>query len=183
MVNRILIARRDLDEKLVYQLTELLFEQRAALVGFSNLAGFIRPLNFAQQISIPPHEGAQRYYDREKPSLIQENSRLASAVLYIFALLTSLVIALRARIKQAHRVRVSDYNVELLSIADQARNAGPTDDLRRLEERLFEILQIMMRDLDADRVTKDEFDHFSFTWQAVDTLVRDKRKAQEVGAD
>lgn len=181
VVNRLLIARKDLDDKLVYRLTELLFEQRAALVRYSNLAGFIRPLDFAGQISIPVHEGAQRYYDREKPSLLQENSRIASAVLYIAALLTSLVVALRARIKKAQRVRVSDYNMELISMADQARNAAATDALKSVEERLVEILRIMVRDLDAERVTKDEFDHFSFTWQAVDTLVRDRRAELRTG--
>jgi hypothetical protein len=39
----------------------------------------------------------------------------------------------------------------------------------------------MVRDLDAERVTKDEFDHFSFTWQAVDTLVRDRRAELRMG--
>jgi TRAP transporter TAXI family solute receptor len=181
VVNRILIARKDLDDKLVYRLTELLFEQRAALVRHSNLAGFIRPLDFAGQIAIPVHEGAQRYYDREKPSLLQENSRIASAVLYIAALLTSLVVALRARIKKVQRVRVSDYNMELLTMADQARNATAADALKPVAERLLEILRIMVRDLDAERVTKDEFDHFSFTWQAVDTLVRDRRAELRTG--
>jgi TRAP transporter TAXI family solute receptor len=182
VVGRLLIARNDLDDKLVYKLTELLFEQRAALVGHSNLAGFIRPLDFAGQISIPMHEGAQRYYDREKPSLLQENSRIASAVLYIVALLTSVVIALRTRIKQAQRVRVSEYNKELIDIADQAREVQAVKELQPLEERLVDILRIMVSDLDADRVTKEEFDHFSFTWQAVDMLVRDRRQVPEVGA-
>jgi hypothetical protein len=34
-----------------------------------------------------------------------------------------------------------------------------------------------VNDLDAERVTQEEFDHFSFTWQAVDTLVRDRGMA------
>ena len=179
VVDRILIARNDLDESLVYKLTRLLFEQRAALVKNSNLAGFIRPLDYAGQISIPMHVGAQRYYDREKPTLLQENSRIAATVLYIGALLTSLLIALRARIKRAQRVRVSDYNMELMALADKAREVESQADLQPLEERLIEILRVMVRDLDADRVTKDEFDHFSFTWQAVDTVVRDQRKTRK----
>lgn len=173
-IDRILIARRDLDEDLVQDLTRLLFEQRAALVAYSNLAGFIRPLGDADQISIPMHAGARRYYDREKPSLLQENSRLAAAVLYVCALMTSVFIALRSRIRRAHRVRAGDYNVELMDIAEQARSAEPDADLGPLQERLVEILRQAVRDLDADRVTSEEFDHFSFTWKAVDTVVRDR---------
>jgi hypothetical protein len=182
IVSRILISREDLDEELVYTLTQLLFEQRAALVGKSTLAGFIRPVDFAGQISIPIHAGARRYYDREKPSLLQENSRIAATALYVCAILTSLFIALRSRIKRAHRVRVSDYNMELIDIVDKARVSQSDDDLAPLQERLVEILRAMVGDLDGDRVTKDEFDHFSFTWQAVDTLVRDRYGSIKAGA-
>jgi TRAP transporter TAXI family solute receptor len=174
VVERLLIARKDLDEEVVFRLTQLLFEQRAALVGKSNLAGFIRPLGNADRISIPLHEGSRRYYDREKPSVIQENSRLAATLLYVCALLTSVFVALRARVKHAHRARVSEYNVELMDIAGQARDAGPADDLSPLRDRLVEMLQKVVTDLDVERVTKEEFDHFSFTWQAVDTLLRDQ---------
>jgi TRAP transporter TAXI family solute receptor len=174
VVARILIAREGLDKELVYTITQLLFEQRAALVGKSTLAGFIRPVDFAGQISIPMHAGAQRYYDREKPSLLQENSRIAATALYVGAILTSLFIALRSRIKRVHRVRVSDYNLELIGIVDKARVSQSNDDIAPLQERLIEILRAMIGDLEGERVTKDEFDHFSFTWQAVDTLVRDR---------
>jgi TRAP transporter TAXI family solute receptor len=181
-VDRILIARESLDERIVYELTKLLFEQRAALVGRSNLAGFIRPLGQADQVSIPLHPGAQRYYDREKPNLVQENSRMAATFLYLGALLTSLFVALRTRIKQAHRVRMNDYNEELLDIAEDARSDTITIDFLGLQNRLVDILGNVVRDLDSDRVTREEFDHFSFTWQAVDTLVRDRSIRQQRGS-
>lgn len=174
LVDRILVSRTDLDEQIVFKLTALLFEQRAALVGHSNLAGFISPLGQADQVSIPLHPGARNYYDREKPSLLQQNSRMAATFLYLGALVTSLFVALRTRIKQAHRVRISDYNHELLDIAEIAKNEDSSADLSQLQNRLVEILGDVVRDLESDRVTRDEFDHFSFTWQAVDTLVRDR---------
>jgi hypothetical protein len=170
----LLIARSSLDAELVFKLTQVLFEQHAALVGQSNLAGFIRPLGDEDQIAIPLHEGARRYYDREKPSVIQENSRLLATFLYVIALLTSLVVALRARVKHSHRVRVGKYNVELMEMAEEVRTAGPDADLSATRQRLISILQAVVGDLDAERVTKEEFDHFSFTWQAVDMLLRDQ---------
>jgi TRAP transporter TAXI family solute receptor len=177
VVDRILIARTGLDDDLIYELTSMLFEQRSSLVGYSNLAGFIRPLNDADRASIPMHAGARRYYDREKPSLLQENSRMAATALYLGALLTSLIVALRSRLKKAHRNRVSHYNIELMEIAEQTRTVEPGADLRTLQDRMIDILRTVVKDLDAERVTKDEFDHFSFTWRAVDTLVRDRSRA------
>ena len=41
-------------------------------------------------------------------------------------------------------------------------------------DRLIEILKEVVHDLDTERVSQEEFDHFSFTWQAVDTLLRDR---------
>jgi hypothetical protein len=32
----------------------------------------------------------------------------------------------------------------------------------------------VVSDLDHDKVSQEEFEHFSFTWQAVDALVRDQ---------
>lgn len=178
LVDRILIARSDLDEDAVYELTRSLFEQRAALTGLSRLAGFVRPLDDADQVAIPLHEGARRYYDREKPSLVQENSRLLATLLYIGALFTSLLLALRSRVQRAHRVRVSDYNGELMAIAEQARASGSAAELQALQNTLLDILQEVVSDLDADRVTKEEFDHFSFTWQAVDQVIRDRAASE-----
>jgi len=173
VVDRVLVARKGLNDGLVNEITRLLFERRASLVSQSNLAGLIRPVKEDGSIPIPLHEGARRYYDREKPSLVQENSRLLATLLYIGALFTSLVVALRTRVKQAHRVRVSDYNGELMAVVDKARDTTVRTELLALRERLVEILQRVVRDLDADKVTREEFDHFSFTWQAVDRIVRD----------
>jgi hypothetical protein len=36
------------------------------------------------------------------------------------------------------------------------------------------MLQHIVSDLDHDHVSQEEFEHFSFTWQAVDTVVRDR---------
>jgi hypothetical protein len=38
----------------------------------------------------------------------------------------------------------------------------------------MDMLGEVVRDLEGQRVSQDEFEHFSFTWQAVDALVRDR---------
>ena len=43
-----------------------------------------------------------------------------------------------------------------------------------MRARLMYMLRQLIVDLDQDRVSQDEFEHFSFTWGAVDTLVRDR---------
>ena len=38
----------------------------------------------------------------------------------------------------------------------------------------MDMLEEVVGDLDRERVSQEEFEHFSFTWQAVDALVRDR---------
>ena len=44
------------------------------------------------------------------------------------------------------------------------------------------MLRRVVKDLDKDKVTQEEFEHFSFTWRAVDTLVRDRLTMQPAAA-
>ena len=57
---------------------------------------------------------------------------------------------------------------------EQARDCVSSEALYKLRDRLVQMLQHIVRDLDKDRVSQEEFEHFSFTWQAVDTVVRDR---------
>jgi TRAP transporter TAXI family solute receptor len=179
VLDRVLVAREGLDEDLVFEVTNLLFEQRSPLISRSRLAGLIRPLGEETRIAIPMHSGARRYYEREKPSIIQENSRLLATMLYVIAILTSTFLALRARVKRSRRIRMKDYNLQLMELAEIAEKAAPGTDLQEQKARLVEILREVVHDLDAERVTQEEFDHFSFAWQAVDTLVRDRSVVAE----
>jgi hypothetical protein len=42
------------------------------------------------------------------------------------------------------------------------------------KNHLINILGEVVSDLDQEKVSQEEFEHFSFTWQAVDALVRDQ---------
>lgn len=174
IVKRLLVGRTDLDEDIAYKLTRTLFEHRSGLVAETSLAGFISPVAEDGSLSLPVHAGALRYYDREKPTFVQQNARVLSALLYAAAIACSAGIALRATWIRRRRVRMGDYNRELMKLADQAQVSTNRGALLAMKEHLVDMLRQVIEDLDAERVTQDEFEHFSFTWQAVDTLVRDR---------
>jgi TRAP transporter TAXI family solute receptor len=171
---RVLVAGSNVAPDLVHTLTRTLFEQHSELVALTGLAGFIQPIDSDSQISIPLHPGAQRYYDREKPGFWQRNTRIMASLLYVVAILTSVIIALRSRLLRVRKVHVSDYNRQLMEIAEQARHTDSHEQLLTLKDSLVGMLQHIVKDLSKDQVTQEEFEHFSFTWQAVDTVVRDR---------
>lgn len=173
-VSRLLVARLGLEEEVVRRITSLLFEQRTALVAVTPLAGFVTTPDRMATTSMPVHPGAQRYYDREKPTFWERNARALAPLLSILALLFSGALALRARFQRAQKDRADRYNLELMRISEEARGSREAGELLKLRDELHRILRTVLEDLEHDRVTREEFDFFSFSWQAADTVVRDE---------
>ena len=61
-----------------------------------------------------------------------------------------------------------------MEIAAAARCESDPAALVEGKHQLLEILGEVISDLDKQKVNQEEFEHFSFTWQAVDALVRDQ---------
>ncbi len=121
VLERLLVVRADLDSDIVWDLTRVLFERRANLVAATKLAGFIRPLGDAERLPYPIHAGAQLYYNREKPGFVQQNARTLSGMLYVLAVLTSALVALRTRYVRG----TQGPHGELQSRVDGHRGRGP----------------------------------------------------------
>ncbi|MEP6390905.1 MAG: TAXI family TRAP transporter solute-binding subunit [Halioglobus sp.] len=174
VLDRLLVGRADLDENLVYKFTRAVYERRSDISEITRLAGFIGPLPEDSLSVIPAHPGSRSYYDREKPSFMQQNARLVSALLYVVAIVISALLALRAQWVRSRRLRMSGFNQRLMTIAGQARLEENPDALMENKHQLVDILTEVVNDLERERVSQEEFEHFSFTWQAVDALLRDR---------
>jgi hypothetical protein len=176
-VERFLVARAGLDASVVHDFTRVLFEERSQLIAQNALAGFIANPNSEGKLALPIHEGARRYYDREKPNFWQKNTRILAPTLYVIVISSSAFFAIRSRIQARRRVRMSHFNLDLMNIADAAEKSDQREELLPLHDRLVNMLRVVVVDLDQERVNQNEFEHFSFTWNAVDTLVRDRLSA------
>lgn len=174
VTDRLLVAHEDLPAEIAYRFTRDIFEARSDLVARFALAGQMAPLGEDADSAIPAHPGARRYFDREKPGLLTQHARLASAMLYLVVIVGSGMIALRARWLRSRRLRMGDFNERLMQIAQSVRDSVDRTLLLEKKNQLMDILGEVVNDLDSDRVSQEEFEHFSFTWQAVDAMVRDQ---------
>jgi TRAP transporter TAXI family solute receptor len=174
VVQRLLVVRSDLDSTLTYKVTNAIYALRPAILESSKLAGFIGPLPDDHESVITAHPGARAYYDREKPGFLQQNARLVSAFLYIAAIVLSGLLGLRTYWIRSRRVRMSKFNHRLMAIAAGARGESGFNELLQYKHQLMDILEEVVSGLDGERVNQEEFEHFSFTWQAVDAQVRDR---------
>ena len=180
VVNRLLVGRADLGEGIVYRVTKAIYDNRSEILERSLLAGFIGPLPDDSSSVIVAHPGARTWYDREKPGIMQRNARLVSALLYVIAIVVSALLALRTHWVRSRRMRMHDFNRELIALAGKVRGEEQSQALLEYKHRLMDILEQVVCDLERERVSQDEFEQFSFTWQAVDALVRDRLLLMDV---
>ena len=173
-VDRILVTREDIDVAAINEVTRVLFEHRLDLIIRFALASAILKPSESVGLSTPLHAGAERYFNRDQPSFFQENAEPIALVITIFAMAFSSLLALRNRLGNTQKDRMDSYNYMLLDIAEKARVADCADDVKVLKEKLFKILETVVRALDTDEVTEEGFQSFSLLWKSVSEVINDR---------
>ncbi len=149
-VTRTLVTREDMDPELI-QRTDPHPVSKTALIwsfGFA-LASAIQKPDTGHGLSIPLHDGASRYYNRDQPSFLQENAEPIALIITIAAMLFSGLLALRARLTSGQKNRMDSYNFMLLEIADRARSSNSSGELMEMKNELYGILETVVRALDT----------------------------------
>jgi TRAP transporter TAXI family solute receptor len=170
-VTTLLTASEDLDGAVAHAITTILFERRRELMELAPMAGFTSYPDEGTGTFLPVHEGAQRYYNRERPNFLQENAELIALILSIGALAVSSLFRVA---DQGRRKRLEAYNAEILALYSGVRDE---EDRARVAARKDEMLEVLIRVLDdaeEGRVTEEGFQVFSLTWQAVYGALRDR---------
>lgn len=174
-VTRNLVTREDVDTELINELTRILFENRLDLVIRFALASAIQRPDLDAGTQVPLHEGAERFYNRDQPSFLQENAEPIALMITIAAMLGSGLLALRSRLTNSQKNRMDSYNYMLLDIADRARNSTDLIALKEMRNELYGILETVVRALDTDEVTEEGFQSFSLLWESVREVIRDRQ--------
>ena len=170
-VRRLLIASSELDDGTVATITRMLFERRRDLVSITPLAGFISAPDIATGTFLPLHPGARRYYDREKPSFIQENAEPIALVLSFLVLFGSGLLRLA---RQKRKSRLDLYNKQLLTVWSQAAATEDRQQLLAYRSELMGVLGQVVDDAEEGGITAEGFNIFAFTWESVYESIRDK---------
>jgi TRAP transporter TAXI family solute receptor len=172
-VNRLLVAARSAQENALYDITSVLFERRRELTELNTLASLITPPDMAAGTNLPLHEGSARYYDREKPGFWSEQADLLRTLLSLAAIFASMTFAFRNWFQGRQKDRADAYNKDLISLYESASNGDHNQ--AYYSQELGKVLASVVDDLDNDRISREGFDEFSFTWQAVSTLIQDQQ--------
>ena len=172
-VDRLLVASVSAPENIVYDIARVLFEHQRELSQWSSLASLVSAPDTASGTTLPLHDGAARYFDREKPSFWSEQADFLRTMLSLFAIFASMLFGFRNWFQGKQKNRADAYNRDLIDLFESARRNE--HDAAHYRAVLGDILIKVVEDLDNDRISRDGFDEFTFTWQAVSQLL-DKRQ-------
>ncbi len=177
VVRRLLVASADVPPDLIERLTRLLYEYRREFTYMTPLAGFMASPAELSDMPLTMHEGARRYYERDKPTFLQENAEVLAFFLTIMAGVASLLLQLNAR---RQKTRVDAYNRELIAIYNEAvQDENPSEEYYR--DKMMEIFARVLRDAEDGNLSTANFEFLSFAWDelndAIISAVQERRKA------
>jgi len=175
-VEATLLVRKDIDPVIVKEITRILFEHRRNLVATNSLAAMISQPSESGGLALPVHEGAQAYFDREKPDFLAANSDVIGLSFSFVTLFVSWLWQLRARFLQKQKNRADKFNLIILNLIQRIRQAGTFDEIDQLQEELFEIFKQVIGDWDEDRIDSDSFHSFTFTWETALKIASEREK-------
>ncbi len=174
IVQRMLVTSKSVDLDLIERVTRLIYENRRELSDYSPLAGFLADAADLTASALPLHDGAQKYFDRDAPSFLQENVEVFAFYATMLAGLISVLLQLNNRKQKA---RIDKYNRELIAIYNEAiADEAPVS--AHYRNQMMEIFARVLQDSEEGNLSATGFEFLSFAWDelndAIISIVREK---------
>lgn len=170
-VKQLLLAREQVPPDVVAKVASVLFEHRRELMEVVPIAGQITTPDASGQTLVPIHAGVRAFWDRDKPSFIQENAEPIALLITIAVVTASAYLQLANR----RRKKVMDaYNRELIALGRRARNAPDFGTLDECNNALAEFVGRIVHETERGRINTAEFTLFNFAYDAVEDAVKDR---------
>ena len=135
-----LMARASMRDSVAADLTRILFTERLAIAQIAPLANQIEAPPVTKGAALPVHPGAAAYLDDEEKGFFDQYSDFIYIGAMLFSVVGSGLAALASRMTSVQHTEFDLLLERLLQILRNARSAGRSEDLDRLEQEIDEIL-------------------------------------------
>ncbi len=174
-VQAILYTHQGMNDEVIRDITTILYEHRSDLIAVNPRTATIAfPSVSNQNLGVPLHQGAKAYYDREKPSFLQENAEPIALIITVITIVISLLLNLKSRLSEAQKNRADGYNLEIALLLEQIHKTEDPKELGQIRNRLLDIFVKVIKDLDLDKLSPESYQLFVFPWQMAITALRHK---------
>jgi TRAP-type uncharacterized transport system substrate-binding protein len=135
-----LVARNDLANATVGDVTDLILANRAAAAATAPMANHIEAPETDKGEALPTHPGAAAFLDNEEQSFFEKYSDVIYIGAMIGSVLISSLVALASRMTVRGYARFDELMEQALTILKAGREADDAQALNRLELEIDEIL-------------------------------------------
>jgi TRAP transporter TAXI family solute receptor len=161
-VRSVLITHKKVNSEIIYEITRIIHEARNDLIRENVQSAMIPPPNSPNRLGFAVHSGAEAYYNQGKPSFIVEYAEPMSLGISVGVLVVSGLWQFRMWLNGKQKNRADLYNLELLALIRKIDQSNSKEELSQIREKLREILEKVVIDLDKDRITAESFQSFTF---------------------
>jgi TRAP transporter TAXI family solute receptor len=153
----LLVCRKELPEEVVRDITEAIFDNRAALIGEVVLAAQIREDFDASRFLFPLHAGARAYYEREKPFFLLTYAELMGFILSLLIAVVGMIAGLKQWISMKKKNRIDRYYLRMDELLNRMNSQNVTREvLREIEQELSEMRHHALRELTREKLLANE---------------------------
>ena len=126
-INDILICREDLDESIVYGITQTIIENKSQLGEMNPVYNLLNFDYDSHVLSFPKHEGTQKFLNRDELPVWYKYVRMIWPLISISVVVFGVFASLRQRLKRRKKQNIEMYYNNLLQIRDKAEVAVDID--------------------------------------------------------
>ncbi len=171
-VRAILFTHEDIDLEIIYEITRILYEARNDLVEQYPQATLITKPEQVRELGFSFHDGAQTYYDKDRPSFLLEYAEPMGLLLSVSVLCVSGIWQLRTWLQINQKNRADSYNLEIVKLIQKINEIEELEELTKVRQELFDIFEKVIIDLDKDLISPESFQSFTFPWEVAFTNLR-----------
>ncbi len=173
-IQRMLVANPRVDSEVIRELTRILYEHRQELASRMPLATQMTSPNQGSGSILPLHPGALAYYERDKPSFIEQNSGALGFIFTVVLTIGSGIWQFKDQVEQKRKNRSDRYNQKLVAIIKDIQQCPDSFKLEELRGLLYAEFEIIVNALDKDQITPEAFQSLKFAWEAAMYALRDR---------
>jgi TRAP transporter TAXI family solute receptor len=172
-VEHLLLTSRQTDDWIVREITRILTEHRQQIIAaippeFADLKPLVAKISrpdATHGISIATHHGAIAYYERNRPSFVEEHASLLSLILSIVTLIGSGFVGLRVRILQNQKDKTDEY----IKLATRCLKIDKTDrsGVLNRQQELDAIFEHAVEALTREEISQESFRTFNEVYKDV----------------
>ncbi len=194
-IDRLLVASEKIDNNVIREITRIIFENRQEIAdAIAETHAEVKPLVASIKrprdndgTGIPIHPGAIAFYERDKPSFVQENADFLALILTIFLLVASWFRQLKLWVERSKKDKADDYINTAIKLMD--KGIGKLEDRQKQLDNTF---KNAAEALIAERISQESFRTFNEAYKTTrEAIEREKeisyqeveQKQREISAE